>query len=146
MATKIGNDYLVWVAAPATTPTYWLFGGQQSGVVSTSREEADASHKTSGGYALSAPGLRRRTITLEFVADLPDTGYTVVETAEKSSSREVLVQIRRGGVTGADPADVIFAGLMGVTALNVNAPLNGVVGGSVTFSTAAAPTFDLTLA
>jgi hypothetical protein len=146
MAVKIGNDYMVWVATPAPTPSYSLFGGQQSGAVSNSRQVADASHKTSGGFALTVPGLRSRTITLDFVADLPDTGYTVVETAEKSSSGEVLVQIRKGGATAVAPADVIFAGRMRVTALNVNAPLNGVLGGSVTFDTVAAPTTDLTLA
>lgn len=147
MTVLIGNNYLVWVAAPGGSPTYAVFGGQQNGSLGATRETADASHKTSGGVALSVPGLRSYPITLSFVADLPDAGgYSVVESAYKSASGSVLLQVRKGGAAGASPADVIFACEMYVTQLTVDLSLNGVVSGTVTFVPKAAPTTDLTLA
>lgn len=146
MAVKIGNDYLLWVAAPGGSPVYSLFGGQQDGSLDGSREVIDASHKTSGGFALKLAGLGERTINLTYVADLPDTGYTVVETAFKSASGLVLTQIRKGGAAGVAPADVVFAASMMVTGFTINAQLNGTVSGTVSLELAAAPTTDITLA
>ncbi len=144
MALKIGNDYLVWVAAPGGTPTYAVFAGQQDGSIGGTVSMTDASHKTSGGYALKVPGLTDSPIDLSFVAELPDTGgYTVVETAFKNKT-QVLVQVRKDGTSGAAD-DAIFACSMWVGELSVNFATNGVVGGSVKFEPAAAPTIPLTL-
>jgi hypothetical protein len=146
MAVLIGNNYLVWVAAPGGSPTYTTFGGQQDGTLESNRATFDASHKTSGTVALKGPGLRDVTINLNYVADLPDTGYTVVETAHKGATGRVLVQIRKDGAAGTSPDDVIFAAEMLVTNLSVAQALNGAVSGSVNFELSAVPTTDLVLA
>ena len=146
MAILIGNEYNVWVAAPGGSPTYTRFGGQQDGALESSRATFDASHKTSGTFALKGPGLREVSINMSYVADLPDVGYTVVETAHKSATGTVLVQVRKDGALGTAPDDVIFAGLMLVSSFSANMALNGAVSGSVSMETFAAPTTDLTLA
>ncbi|MCU0892472.1 MAG: hypothetical protein MUE77_12210 [Sandarakinorhabdus sp.] len=146
MAVKNGNDYMVWVAAPATTPSFALMAGQQNLTFETSQQTADASSKTSGTVAIKLPTLREITIGVDFVADLPDAaGYTVVETAHKTQSR-VLVQVRKDGATGSAPDDVIFQAEMWATNLSVNPGLNAALAGSVQFVLAATPTTDLTLA
>lgn len=145
MAVKIGNDYMIWVAAAGGSPAYALLGGQQDGSLEMSAQSIDASHKTSGTVALKLPGLRDISINTTFVADLPDTGYTVVETAHKSRAA-MLVQVRKDGAAGTAPDDVVFAASFYVNTLSVNAALNGTLNGSVSFELAAVPTTDLTLA
>lgn len=146
MALKIGNDYMVWVAAAGGTPTYGLLGGQQDGSLSVGIREIDGSHKTSGSTDLVLPGNKTYNLPLSFNAELPDaTGYSVVETRLKGRL-PILVQIRKGGATGASPADVVFACEMYALNLDLSFPLNGIVSGSMTFKPAAAPTTDLTLA
>jgi hypothetical protein len=146
MAAKNGNDYQIWVAAPATTPSFALFSGQQNLNIESSQQTADASNKTSGTVAIKIPTLREITIPVDFVADLPNaTGYGVVETAHKNQTR-VVVQVRKDGDAGTAPDDVIFQAEMWATNLSVNAGLNAALSGSVQFVLAATPTTDLTLA
>lgn len=145
MAVKIGNDYLVWVAAPGGSPTYARVAGQQDGSFGGTRATADASHKTSGGVALKVPGLLDLPINLSFVADLPDAnGYGVVETAFKAGT-PVLVAIRKGGAT-ATSSDNVFLCSMYVTELSINAATNDAVKGTMKFEPESAPTTNLTLA
>lgn len=144
MGVKIGNNYLVHVAAPGQTPVFGLFAGQQDGDLGGSRQSIDASHKTSGGVALKIPGLLDIPLNLAFVAELPDAdGYTIVETAFKAGT-PVLVQVRKNGILGVD-ADKIFACSMYVMSLPVKFGLNGTVSGTVGFEPEAEPTMALTL-
>lgn len=142
MALKLGNSYMVWVAAPTT---FALLAGQQDGTLNSTRQTFDASHKTSGSVGLKIPGLRDVSIDLSFVADLPDTGgYTVIETAHKSGAA-INVAVRKDGAAG-EVADDVFLCSMYVVALNITAATNGALSGTVRFEPAAAPTTDLTLA
>ena len=55
-----GKDYLIYLNTGATeaNPTWTLLGGQRSGDLSRQADEIDASHKTSGGWKTTLPGLR----------------------------------------------------------------------------------------
>ncbi len=145
MSVKIGNNYLVWVAAPGGSPTYARFGGQQGGKLGASRQTADASHKTSGGVALKIPGLLDVPIDMTFVCDLPDVnGYSLVEAAFNAGTA-VLVQVRKGGIAGIS-TDAVFACSMYITSFSVDFALNGSVSGSAKFEAESAPTTLLTMA
>ena len=143
MAVKLGNDYLIFVATPGGTPSYLMLGGQQSGTFNDARNSSDGSHKTSGGFNLSIAGNRTISIDLGFVADLPDTGYSLVEAAYAANT-PLLVQMRDAGASSAI-GDAVFTCEMRAFNRNVETPLNGTVTGSFTFQPSAAPTLDLTL-
>lgn len=78
-----GKDYLIYLNTGATeaNPTWTLLGGQRSGDLSRSAEEIDASHKTSGGWKTSLPGLRSWSLDLESVYLAGDTGAKFLEAA-----------------------------------------------------------------
>jgi hypothetical protein len=144
MGLRFGNDYLVFVATIAAPTTFSLVGGQQSGTFNDARGSIDGSHKTSGGFNLKRSANRDVSIDMGFIADLPDTGFTLVETAYNTNAN-IIVQIRDQGedsVTG----DAIWECEMTIGQRNVETPLNGVVSGSFRFEPAAEPTIDLTLA
>lgn len=78
-----GKDYLIYVNTGATeeAPEWTLVGGQRSGDLSRSADEIDASHKTSGGWKSSLPGLRSWSIDLENVYLAGDKGAQFLEAA-----------------------------------------------------------------
>lgn len=78
-----GKDYLIYVNTGATEadPTWTLVGGQRSSDLSRSAEQIDASHKTSGGWSSSLPGLRTWSIDLEAVYLAGDDGAKFLEAA-----------------------------------------------------------------
>jgi hypothetical protein len=143
MGLRFGNDYLVFVATVAAPTTFAMVGGQQSGDFNDSRASIDGGHKTSGGFNLKKAANRDVSIDLGFVADLPDTGFTLVETAYNANT-EIIVQIRDAGADSTD-SDAVFTCRMACLQRNVSTPLNGTVTGSLRFEPAAAPTLDLTL-
>lgn len=78
-----GKDYLIYLNTGATeaTPTWTLLGGQRSGDLNREADEIDASHKTSGGWKSTLPGLRSWSIDLETVYLAGDTGAKFLEAA-----------------------------------------------------------------
>ena len=64
-----GKDYLIYLNTGTTeaAPTWTLLGGQRSGDLNREADEIDASHKTSGGWKSTLPGLRSWSIDLETV-------------------------------------------------------------------------------
>lgn len=145
MPVRPSNDYMVWVAAVATPTAFSLLGGQQDLSWESQGQTIDASHKTSGTFALKLRGLRDITTTVQIVTDLPDTGYTIIETAHKSASGQVVVQIRKDGAAGTAPDDVVFQAQMFVASMSISGPLNGVVSGNITFELAGVPAIDMLL-
>lgn len=143
MALRFGNNYLVFVATAAAPTVFSLLGGQQGGTFNDSRSSIDASHKTSGGVNLRISAQRDIAIDLTFIADLPDTGYTLIETAY-NSNLGVVVQIRDQG-SASVVGDAVFTCLMTQLQRNIELPLNGVVSGSVRFEPIAAPTLNLVI-
>lgn len=78
-----GKDYLIYLNTGATeaAPTWTLLGGQRSGDLNREADEIDASHKTSGGWKSTLPGLRSWSIDLENVYLAGDTGAKFLEAA-----------------------------------------------------------------
>lgn len=78
-----GKDYLIYLNTGSTeaSPTWTLLGGQRSGDLSRQADEIDASHKTSGGWKSTIPGLRNWSIDLESVYLAGDIGAQFLEAA-----------------------------------------------------------------
>lgn len=78
-----GKDYLIYLNTGTTeaAPTWTLLGGQRSGDLNREADEIDASHKTSGGWESTLPGLRSWSIDLETVYLAGDTGAKFLEAA-----------------------------------------------------------------
>lgn len=78
-----GKDYLIYLNTGTTeaAPTWTLLGGQRSGDLDREADEIDASHKTSGGWKSTLPGLRSWSIDLETVYLAGDTGAKFLEAA-----------------------------------------------------------------
>lgn len=78
-----GKDYLIYLNTGTTeaAPTWTLLGGQRSGDLNREADEIDASHKTSGGWKSTLPGLRSWSIDLETVCLAGDTGAKFLEAA-----------------------------------------------------------------
>lgn len=78
-----GKDYLIYLNTGATEadPTWTLLGGQRSGDLTREADEIDASHKTSGGWKSTLPGLRSWSIDLESVYLAGDAGAKFLEEA-----------------------------------------------------------------
>lgn len=79
----VGKDYLIYLNTGTTeaAPTWTLLGGQRSGDLNREADEIDASHKTSGGWKSTLPGLRSWSIDLETVYLAGDTGAKFLEAA-----------------------------------------------------------------
>lgn len=77
----VGKDYLIYLNTGATeaAPTWALLGGQRSGDLTRQADEIDASHKTSGGWKTTLPGLRSWSIDLESVYLAGDAGAKFLE-------------------------------------------------------------------
>ena len=78
-----GKDYLIYLntGTSEAVPTWTLLGGQRSGDLSCEADEIDASHKTSGGWKSTLPGLRSWSIDLESVYLKDDKGAKFLEEA-----------------------------------------------------------------
>lgn len=78
-----GKDYLIYLNTGTTeaAPTWTRLGGQRSGDLNREADEIDASHKTSGGWKSTLPGLRSWSIDLETVYLAGDTGAKFLEAA-----------------------------------------------------------------
>lgn len=84
-----GKDYLIYLNTGTTeaAPTWTLLGGQRSGDLNREADEIDASHKTSGGWKSTLPGLRSWSIDLETVYLAGDTGAKFLEAAFLASKQ-----------------------------------------------------------
>ena len=78
-----GKDYLIYLNTGTTeaAPTWTLLGGQRSGDLNREADEIDASHKASGGWKSTLPGLRSWSIDLETVYLAGDIGAKFLEAA-----------------------------------------------------------------
>jgi hypothetical protein len=143
MAKKLGNDYRMWIES--TTPgTYNEILGNQSLSISRSGQTIDTSTKSDFPYGTAAAGLRSLSIAAGFIPDLPDAdGYgRLMDLVRSTTLSTVAIQIRKGGSSGADPADVVFECDMYVTQDDNDHGQNSPVTASLTFVAAAAPTVD----
>lgn len=140
MGKKLGNDYRLFVN---TTSTYAIVKGQQGLTQGGSSATIDTSDKDNSPYGTVAPGNFDMTIGFELYPDLPDVnGFTRMETLFLSQTPE-LFQIRKGGASGADPADVVFKASCYVLSFAKSYGKNEVVKVTGTLGLAAAPTVNL---
>lgn len=79
----VGKDYLIYLNTGVSDeePEWTLLGGQRSGDLNRQADEIDASHKTSGGWKSSLPGLRSWSVDLESVYLAGDEGARFLEAA-----------------------------------------------------------------
>lgn len=143
MAKKLSNDYRIWIDSEVPgTPAE--IKGNQSLSISRSSSPIDTSTKDDFPYGTAAPGLRSVSVAGGFVPNLPDAnGWERVEdVANAAVATPVKIQIRKGGASGAAPADVVFECSMYVTIDSTNMDQNTPLSATVTFTAAAAPTID----
>jgi predicted secreted protein len=140
MATLLGNNYRLWVES-ATAGTYNLIKGQQSLSYSRKANTIDISTKDNTPYAASAPGLFDVSITLDGIADLPDTtGFTRVETQFKAQA-VTKFQIRKNGASGVT-GDAVFEASCYILDLSPDFGQNDAVKYTVALGIASAPVTD----
>ena len=144
MAKLLSNNYRIWLES-ATAGTYNELKGNANLSVTRNGSTIDLTSKSDFPYAAQGPGARQVSISAELVVDLPDTlGYTRLETLTNAAvAAPFNIQIRKGGSSGATPADVVFAGSVYCTDLNTDFSVNSGVKVTCTFVAAAAPTTDV---
>jgi hypothetical protein len=140
MAKLLAKDYRVWIET-ATAGTFAMIKGQQTLRLSQSSEPDDTTTKDDWPYKTMTSGPRGGSISVDLLPDLPDvTGFERAETFGISGA-PIKVQVRRGGATGASPADVAFEGSVILTGYESDMS-SGPVKASFTMVLAAAPTIN----
>jgi hypothetical protein len=143
VAKKLGNDYRIWIES--TTPgTFNLIKGNQDLAINREGSTIDTTTKEDFPWGTAAPGTRSLSVTASFIPDLPDAnGYTrLMDLAGAGTSTPIPIQIRKGGSTGADPADTVFECNMYATTTSTPMGMNAPVTANVTFVAAEPPTID----
>ncbi|WP_295790058.1 phage tail tube protein [uncultured Veillonella sp.] len=80
----VGKNYLLYLntGTDEETGAEWtLLGGQRSGDLSRKSDSIDASHKGSGGWKTTLPGLKEWSIDLETLLMTNDEGLKALEQA-----------------------------------------------------------------
>ena len=81
-SASVGKDYLVSInTGTVAVPIWTLVGGQRGASLSRSADEIDISHKTSGGWKSTKPGLRSWSIDLDGLVVLSDAALPYMEYA-----------------------------------------------------------------
>jgi hypothetical protein len=138
-AVLLGNDYLGWIET-ATPDTFVALLGQGTLTENRSQSSIDTSDKTTQGYNTGDYGNITLKHQLDLNINLPDAGYTRLETL--ANSRTVFVwQVRRGGLDGTSD-DAIFAAPVKASIQSRTFPKDGVVSAKIDLSLAGAPTID----
>lgn len=114
----VGKDYLLYVnTGTVQTPDWTIIGGQRGASVNESAEEIDVSHKTSGGYTDTLPGLRSWSIDLDGLVMLNDTGVNALRKAY-AQGKKVNLKLRY-------PDNSYQIGWASVTELSKETPHDG---------------------
>lgn len=144
MAKKLGSDYRLWIES-ATPGTYNQILGNQALSISRSGQTIDMATKDDGAYGAQAAGSKGLSLQAGFIPNLPDTtGYDRFQAlARASTTAPFNVQIRKGGSSGATPADVVFLCSMYCTQDDNDFAMNAGMTAGFTLVAAAAPTTDL---
>lgn len=140
MAKKLGNNYRLWIYDGVSA--YHEIAGNTSLKLTRNASSIDTSTKDDYPYGTQAPGLKTLTIDAEFYPNLPDTnGFAKLETAAAGTTA-LSFQIRKGGSSGADPADVVFQATMYVGNFDTDFGKNDVVKATCQLTLDSAPTVD----
>ncbi|CAN5368562.1 hypothetical protein BH10PSE14_BH10PSE14_04360 [soil metagenome] len=135
----LGNDYLGWIET-AVASTYVALLGQGTLNETRSQSEIDTGDKTSGAYGTGAFGNIVVKQDLDLKINLPDAGYTRLET-KVNARQSFMWEVRKNGLAGVE-ADAIFKALVfgSITSRSFNK--DGTVDAKISLRIAAAPTID----
>lgn len=144
MAKQLGNDRRLWVES-STPGTYNMVKGNQQLSISRSSATIDGTTKDDFPFNVNLPGNRNHSLKATFQPDLPDAnGFERLRSLARAATVAAInIQVRKGGATGAAPADVEYACSMYVTDDDSTSNQGEVNGSSLAFVPAAAPTVDL---
>ncbi len=112
-----GKNYLLYinVGTDETTNADWLLlGGQRSGDISRKADSIDASHKGTGGWKSTIPGLKEWSIDLETLL-MPNEESLVL--LEKAFLNDDLIHLKI-----EYPDKSYMTGICSVTELSLNTP------------------------
>ncbi|GAA3254545.1 hypothetical protein GCM10020258_12360 [Sphingomonas yabuuchiae] len=138
MGKKLGSDYRLFVRAADGT-AFNQPAGQANLTINRSKGFSSSATKDAEGVDTQTPGLRTISIKQDIVPDLPDaTGYTRLETLDKSNAAEV-IQVRKKPFA---TSDVVFECSMYTALDNSDFEQGSSVKASLTFQPAAQPTVD----
>uniref|UniRef100_UPI0035C96709 phage tail tube protein n=1 Tax=uncultured Sphingomonas sp. TaxID=158754 RepID=UPI0035C96709 len=140
MTILLGNQYLGWIES-AVAGTYTALKGQGTLTESRSQAKIDTSDKTSGGYATGAYGAVTLTQSIDIKVNLPDAGYTRLETLALAQT-PFNWQVRKNGLAGITPGDAVFQALVYGTITSRTFNKDGTVDAKIELALAAAPTVD----
>lgn len=113
----VGKNYLIYLNVgkdEATNAKWALLGGQRSGDLSRKADTIDASHKGSGGWKTTIPGLKEWSIDLETLIMPQEETLTLLNEA---FMRDELVHIKF-----ENPDKSFYTGIASITELSINAP------------------------
>ena len=135
---EAGKDTLLSIltAIDGTSETWTLVGGQRNSPVSETANTIDASHKTSGGWATSVPGLKSWSINYSGLMIMSDDGLKVLDYAFRNDHQiKVMITYKVGSYqtgwayvtafnndTAHDGVATISATLSGVGAISAITP------------------------
>ncbi|MBO6247094.1 MAG: phage tail protein [Anaerovibrio sp.] len=135
---EAGKDTLLSIltALDGTTETWTLVGGQRNSPVAETANTIDASHKTSGGWATSVPGLKSWSINYSGLMIMSDDGLKVLDYAFRNDHQiKVKITYKDGSYqtgwcyvtafnndTAHDGVATISATLSGVGAISAITP------------------------
>lgn len=84
-SAEVGKDFLLYLnLGTVGSPTWTLIGGQRNSSLGRTADEIELSHKTSGGWKASKPGMRGWSIDLDGLVILSDEGFAAMEYAFQS--------------------------------------------------------------
>lgn len=135
----LGNDYLGWIET-AVAGTYVALLGQGSLSENRSQASIDTGDKTSGAYGTGAFGNIQLKQSLDLKINLPDAGYTRLETLVNSRS-PFMWEVRKGGQAGLE-ADAIFKAQVYGSITSRTFAKDGTVDVKIDLMIAAAPLID----
>lgn len=117
-SATVGKDYLLKINTGTTeTPVWTMIGAQRSADLSRSADTIDISHKTSGGWKASKPGLRSWSVDLSGLMLLNDAGIVALEYA--------FMQGKEINVALYYPDGSSYVGWGGITDFSLSTPHDG---------------------
>ena len=114
-----GKDHLLYVnTGTIGVPEWMLVGGQRNAALNEKADSIDASHKTSGGWKTTLPGLKSWGIEYSGLGMLGDIGVAALELAFRGS-KQVNVKFEY-------PDGSYKTGWASVTSFSLDTPHDGV--------------------
>lgn len=82
-----GKDHLLQVDGGTTKPSWVTVGGQRNAPLDQTADSIDASHKSSGGWKQTLPGLKGWSCSYSGLRILDDDGLTILDYCFRNSKQ-----------------------------------------------------------